>query len=112
MKLSLSQIQDGHARDNFQKLQDFLADQAVLRSSFKILEFTFSKNGANQRVSHNLGFQPKDLIQTSLRGSGTLTWNYSRFDGQYLDATISGTSGEDPLVVRIMVGAHSEEQNA
>jgi hypothetical protein len=55
----------------------------------------------NYRYPHKLGFVPEDVIQTSLRGAGAVTWNYDQFNRDYLDVTTTGA-----CVVRAFVGLY------
>lgn len=68
---------------------------------FKHFELTFEEAQTNLKLPHGLGFAPKDVIQTSLTGSGTLTWNYSLFDKTDLNLTTTG-----PCTVRAFIGTY------
>jgi hypothetical protein len=77
-------------------------------TQFRHFTQTFTQNGANIKIPHGLGFTPKDVLQTSLIGSGTLSWNYSLFDQTNLDVTITGATETDPVIVRAFIGTHTE----
>lgn len=94
-------------RDNFKKLQDE-SDTAILnRGKWKFIELRFSSDVAHYKQVHGLSFQPLDVIQVSLIGSGSVTYNYELFDSKYLDLTVSSTNASFPLVVRFFVGRYS-----
>lgn len=104
-ELILKDIQDPWVRENFFRLQKFLKKFPLFRGEFEFREFTFTQAGTNLKVPHALGFAPTDILQTSLVGAGTLTWNYASFDNKNLDVTVTG-----PCTVRAFVGAYREEQ--
>lgn len=102
--LNLHELQDDRARDNFVKIKKALASEATLKGNWSFFEITISKAVTNYKFLHNLGFTPKDVIQTSLTGAGSLTWNFSKFDKNYLDITTTGA-----CVVRAFVGLYKED---
>jgi len=112
-KFNFAEIADFYARQNFERLRDFLFAETPLLN-FKFFEMTFTApttTDASKKFKHNLGFPPKDLIQTSVTGpSGyTLTWNYSLFDKDFINATITGSvTKDDPVVVRFFLGAYKQ----
>lgn len=106
IKLYVGEVEDEYSRDNFRKLERELREQPLLKGKFKFFEITFSKAVTNLKYPHNLGFAPKDILQTSLIGAGTVTWNYVKFDRTNLDVTTSGA-----CVVRGFFGSY-EETNA
>ena len=57
----------------------------------------------NEKVSHNLDFVPKDIIQTSSIGVGVLTFNFDKFDDTLLDITTTGS-----ITVRAFIGTFEE----
>ncbi len=95
------EIEDRFVRENFKKLKDYAAGQYLLKS-LKFFEISIVGNKTNLKFPHNLGFKPKDIVQTSVIGAGTWTWNYSLFDKNNLDITTSGTSGT--ITVRALIG--------
>lgn len=101
MRLLLSEIVDPAARENFQKLDQYLVTENVLTSGFKHFELTFTQAETNKRIPHRLGYLPKDLIQTRLTGAGSLTWNYTLFTDEFLDVTTTGA-----CVVRFLLGTY------
>lgn len=101
LKLILERVVDKVARENFQKVEDYVRSNDILRPNFKFYEIIFTAAETNKRIPHRLGFLPKDVLQTSLTGAGSLTWNYSLFDSTYLDVTTTGA-----CVVRAFIGTH------
>jgi hypothetical protein len=108
IRFLIKELKEIYVKENFQKLEAYLNDQGILKPGFKLFELTFSGNIANFKYKHGLGYVPTDLIQTSLRGQGSVVWNYSLFDRDTLDITVTGTSETDPLIVRALIGSYRE----
>ncbi len=89
-------------RENFLKIQQFLRDNQNL-GNFTHFEFTFTKAVTALKIPHRLGFQPKDILQTSLTGSGAITWLYAQFDVNFIVVTTTG-----PCVVRAYIGTETQ----
>lgn len=92
------------------KIQDYSAQQCIIRlvawlkanaqlANFNFYTITFTQAQTNFLFPHNLGFQPQDIVMTSLTGTGTLTFNYSLFDSTNLNISTTG-----PCVVRFLAG--------
>lgn len=103
MNLQIEQIEDPIARENFQRLQDDSLKDALPKGQWKFFEIIITKAVTNLKYPHSLGFAPKDIIQTSLKGAGALTWNYNLFDSTNLNITTTGA-----CTVRVFVGHYSE----
>lgn len=103
--LYIVQIDDPYIRENFRKIKSYGQDQYFF-NNLKLFEISIAGNVTNYRFKHNLGFQPKDVIQTSVIG-GSITWNYSLFNKEFLDITTSGVSGT--ITVRALIGNLDEE---
>lgn len=102
-EFAISEILDQYIRRNFERLRDFLAAETPLLN-FKPYEASFTATGTF-KVKHTLGFQPRDIIQTSLTGHGAVQYNYSNFTATELDLTVTGTvSSSNPTKVRFLVG--------
>ncbi len=101
--LKVDAIEDPATREALQLLRDELQKFAILKGEFKHLEKTFAGESTNLRFRHHLGFQPKDIIQTSLTGAGAVTWNFTEFDDEFLDVTVSGA-----CTVRAFIGSYRE----
>jgi hypothetical protein len=100
----LKDVQDIYVRENFFRLDKFLKKYPLFRAELYFFELTFVAAVTNERRPHGLTFKPLDIIQTSLIGSGSLTWNYDRFDLKNLDVTTTG-----PCTVRAFIGAYRED---
>lgn len=108
--LSVKEITDPVLRGNFQALINYFRDQNQLYG-FQHLEFEIGKDESNLRIRHGLSSQPKDVIITRIVGLGTLTFNYSLFDSEYIDVSAAGVSANDPLRVRCFVGTHHRDSS-
>lgn len=103
--LLVKETEDEVARENMKRLQKELGEtQKILKAEWKFFEISIDAAVTNFKVQHRLGFQPKDVIQTSSIGAGALTWNYSLFDKTNLDITTTGA-----VTVRAFVGSYIEE---
>lgn len=106
IELGLDGIENTTIRDNFVSiLEEFKSP--LLNFKFKFFELTFTGAVTNYRYLHNMGFIPKDIIQTSKTGAGAITFNYSLFSNTHLDITTSGA-----CVVRFLAGNFSPSSNA
>lgn len=103
-ELILKDISDIYVRENFKRLNLFFQKETILKGSFKFFELTFDSAVSGKLVQHGLGFKPLDVIQTSLIGSGSLTFNYADFTKDALSVTTSG-----PCTVRAFIGAYKED---
>ena len=98
-RLLINELKDEFVKENFTRIQDFIRFYDLLNSRMQFFTITVTQAVTNFKFVHNLGFTPSDLIQTFLTGPGTITWNYSLFDGTFLDLTTT-----DALVVRGFIG--------
>ena len=105
IKLFVKEIKERFSQENFETLQNYIQDEALLKGEFKFFEITFTQAETNYKFPHKLGFQPKDVIQTSLTGAGSLTWNYDSFDSTNLNITTT-----DACVVRAFIGRYAENR--
>ena len=100
-KLSLTRL-PLELRENFRMIVEYLrANRSLV--GFRHLEITLDSAVTNYKHPHGLGFQPKDIVQTSKTGAGAITWNYDNFDTTHIDLTTTGA-----CVVRAYVGTHKE----
>jgi hypothetical protein len=101
------EITKDSTRDNFQLLSEFFSKETPFLG-FRVIEMTLTENQTNYKYPHNLGFQPKDVIVTSKKGSGTVSFNYDKFDATNLNMDVSGIPSvsmqPSGLVMRILVG--------
>lgn len=104
IKLLVKETSDDITRENMKRVQKELTQvQTILRGQWTFLTLDFTGAVTNFKHPHGLNFQPKDILQTSLTGTGTLTWNYGRFDRTNLDITTSGACS-----VRAFIGNYVE----
>lgn len=100
-ELAISQIKDIYIRKNFELLSDYFSKNNQLLG-FKFFEQVFDKAVTNFRLSHGLGFVPKDVIITKLVPQDTLVLlNEGLFDASTIDISVSG-----PCTIRFFVGAY------
>jgi hypothetical protein len=103
LKLYVVEVTDKPSQDNFRRIEQEFRDQKILRGGWKFFEITFSAATTNFRYPHKMTMTPKDVIQTRITGTGALTWNYARFDQDFLDITTTG-----PCSVRAFIGTFAE----
>ena len=101
-QIEVTKIADPYARENFKKLQEFLAVE-FLFLGFRFFEKEFKGAEPHHRLSHNLGFLPKDVIITSITGAGSATFNQELSTKEELDITATGA-----CIVRFLVGTFNE----
>lgn len=102
-ELILKNVEDMIVRENFFRLQKFLNDFPLFKGNWKFFELSFDSAVTAKEIKHGLGFIPLDIIQTSNRGPGILTWDYDLFDRDNLVVTTTGACS-----VRAFVGAYRE----
>lgn len=107
INLLVNEIGDPYSRENFKRLLAEFREQSLLKGKFKFFEITIDGPVTNFKYKHSLGFLPKDILQTSLKGIGTITWNYTKFDKNFLDITTSGS-----CIVRAFIGSYTEGSDA
>lgn len=101
-KLFRQEIGDPYIRDNFARLMNYLKAN-LLMAGFKHFEIEFKDAEDNRKIPHGLLAAPKDVLQTSLIGTGVVTWNHQQFDSKFLDVSASG-----PCTVRAFVGTYKD----
>lgn len=109
-----TEIEDPYTRESMTRLNEHLASNPFIKGEFSFFSFDFvNATGAplvltDSQVPHNLGFVPKDIIQTSLVGASSLSWSYSKFTltDLYVSLTIPANT---TVTVRAFVGRYSEE---
>lgn len=104
--LIFKDIDDIYVRENFKRLSLFLQDFPLFRGEWVFRQLTFTAAVTNLKVAHGLNFRPTDIIQTSITGAGSITYNYDLFNDQTLDITTTGA-----CVVRVFIGAYKEESS-
>lgn len=104
IKLILQDVEDPILRENLKRLQqEFQLFQAILRGEWQFFEIVFTAAVTNFLYPHGLKFAPKDILQTSIKGAGALTWNYAKFDATNLNITTTGA-----CTVRAFIGSYHE----
>lgn len=102
-KVEVTRVKDATLREVLQTVDENFQEDALSKADFAFFEITVTGAVTNKKIPHSLGFQPKDVIQTSKTGAGSLTWNYDQFDVTNLDITTTGS-----CVVRAFIGRYSE----
>lgn len=102
INLLVNEVSDSILRENMKRLQQELGiDQILLLCGWRFVTLTFTAAVTNFKYPHLLSFVPKDILQTSLTGAGSLTWNYDLFDRTNLNITTTGA-----CVVRAFIGRY------
>lgn len=106
LTLITDQITDARVRDNFRNLSQYLGDNPFLHGDFKFYTITVKITDATTgfQFQHDLGYTPSDVLVTSVKGSGTVTWNYDKFTAQVLDLTVTGGSVGSTVTIRCLAG--------
>lgn len=104
ISLLIKDITDKILRENFKRIEtEFRLNQPFLRGEWKFFELNFDRAVTNFKFAHNLKFSPLDIVQTSIRGVGAITFNFSKFDASFLDITTTNA-----CTVRFFVGSYQE----
>jgi hypothetical protein len=101
--LPINDIKDSIIRKAFELLTLFLNRKTILNGEWRFVEITTTGVVTAYSYKHSLSFVPKDVIQTSLTGSGSVTWLYSSFDETNVKITTTGA-----CTVRAFIGRYSE----
>lgn len=103
-RLYIQEVVDERSRDNFIRIQQFFREDPFYKGQFKFFEFTVAAAGSFDFV-HSLGFQPLDVITTSVRNSdGTVvTWDYDDFTSSIVRVTTDGAA-----TIRAFIGRYAE----
>jgi len=103
--LKTQDIEDRRVRESLIDLNSDLRNHPFANGDFKLFTLKFTTTGANLKQRHGFNFVPKDIILTSAIGSGTVAFNYDKFDRDSLDFTIGGTVTEqNPFEIRFLAG--------
>lgn len=112
IKLLISEITDNLIRENFKRLNDFIVGDILRKGNFKFFTYTVVEQPTTSypltlSIIHNLGFQPKDIIQLSVSNpdSATVTWNYDDFSMTHVNFTVSAA-----CTVRVFLGRYEDNQ--
>lgn len=102
--LNLDLIDDPVVRENFLKVQQFIKEWPFTKGTWRFYDVSFVGAVTNFKYPHNLGFIPKDVVQTFKSGAGTVTYNYDSFDATNIDITTTGAAQ-----IRFFLGRYAEE---
>ena len=107
--LDIKDIKDPVVKENFKKLNSDFRDVPLLNGQFKFfsIDLVSTTYPAEIQFKHGLRFVPKDILQTSVTGTGGIVWDYAAFTSEYLYGTITG-----PVTVRAFIGNYQEGSRA
>lgn len=97
-------IEDTNVRESLQWIYEYLSDISLLRGQFQHYSIEFPAPISDERIPHKLGFQPTDVILTSVTGNGAPTFEYDQFDKTSLVISTSGA-----CVIRFFAGRYENE---
>jgi hypothetical protein len=110
IRFFLSELVDDLVRQNFRKLDAYLRDEPFRKGGFRFVERSLDKESAAATFpalvafQHQLGFQPKDVILTSVSpDTVTVTPKYDSFTRTTVTFEISA-----PCTVRAYIGRYEE----
>lgn len=101
--LQIPEVEDKWSRENFQRVQDFVNDEPIFKGAWKFFSITVTAVTTRRAYSHNLGFQPKDVITLSVSGGYDVVWDYDSFTPTQI---VFSTSG--PCTIRAFIGRYEE----
>lgn len=101
INIPLHKIQDPILKDAFQKVKEFIEKDALNVAQFKHFEISVDNAVTDFEFPHRLGFQPLDVIETSLIG-GAIIWKYELFTPEKVVF-----STDDAMTVRAFIGRFS-----
>ena len=99
----IEKIKDKDVRENFQKLLEELRAFPLFQGQFRFIELSFDGAVTDKSIQHHLGFQPRDVIQSSLTGTGVIVFKNDLFSPTHI--VVSTT---DACVFRGFIGAYVE----
>lgn len=100
--LEITQIENTYTRENFKKIE-ILSKSPLINKPLSFYETKLPCATSNFKFPHNLGYTPKDIVITSILGTGAVTIIYANLDGTNVEFTTTGTAG-DFLTVRFLLG--------
>lgn len=101
VRLNTSQIQDQVIRENFSTTEQEFNGLPLRKGDWTHIELTVAGAVSHFKYPHNLGFLPKDVIQTYCTPGITVTYNIDSFTSSNLDITTTG-----PCTLRFFVGTY------
>lgn len=90
MKLVLDSVKDDASWECFAEIQREFNSRPILLGDWKFFQISVTGAVTDYKFKHNLGFIPKDIIQTAVIG-GPITWSYSKFDIDYVYLSTTGS---------------------
>ena len=101
-RLILKEVTDDKVRKNFEKIADVTANSDIAKFDWFFIEFNIGAGTfTNYKVAHGLNFTPTDVLVTQVTGS--LGFNYDKFDENFLDVNATG-----PVRFRGLIGRYRE----
>lgn len=89
LDLILKDISDPILRENFFRIQRYIATQSIVTPDWKFFEVTLPQ-GDLVPITHGMRYVPKDIIVTSVLGDQTFYWLYAKFDRTNLYISTAG----------------------
>jgi hypothetical protein len=99
-EVDVDRVEAPGANQAVRVIKDVLLAEPFVNSGFRFMEIAFTAAGTF-KVAHGLGFMPLDVVQSSLKGTGAVTWNYASFDKTNLSVTTTAA-----CTVRAFIGAY------
>lgn len=104
ISLPIKDIKDTVVRKMAELIVAFVKSKKILNGDWAFFEITFTGAVTEFKHRHGLPYTPRDVIQTSLTGAGSVTWIYTMFDENYVYITTTA-----PCVLRAFIGRYKEE---
>jgi hypothetical protein len=98
-KFKIDLVTDPHARDTFKTLQREMNDDPIMGTQWKRVEIDIDEAVTDRQYPHGFKSIPTDIFPSWKTGSGEITFNYGKFDAQYIYYTTTG-----PVKFRGFVG--------
>jgi hypothetical protein len=96
-------LKDEATKELLFRVVQYIERNPLLSYGFEFIEYTFDAAGTIA-IPNPLGFIPKDLILTSKKGSGDVTFNYDSFTKTTLSVTVTGSCS-----IRALIGTYRSE---
>lgn len=103
MKLLTSEVQDPIVQENFKRIERAFETQKMLKGAWQFFDLSFDAAVSSKPFAHGFKFIPKDVMQTYVSGAGTVTWEFDKFDQNFIYVTTTG-----PVKVRAFIGLYNE----
>jgi hypothetical protein len=100
----LLSIEDNNVREALEVLKEVLNSFPFLKGKWQFIEYTVTSAVANQKIPHQLGFAPKDIILLSRTGLASVTFNNDSFNDKTIDITTTAATR-----IRMLVGTYRED---